>query len=119
VREGKSDVFPRLHLSTALILLLLAAGILYLNAYRKKPWNPAVPHSDTKIQYSFVYNEFDEEFGWPARAATGDWIFDDSGGAVVGRIRWYPGGMGIDAAVALTILATAGYLLERRARRKA
>ncbi len=107
---------PRLHLSTALILLLLAVGLLFLNVYRAKPWNPAAPLSDTKIQYSFVINEFDEEFGWPARAATGDWTFDDSGGAVVGRIRWYPGGIAINAVVALAILAAAGYLLERRAK---
>ncbi len=122
---------PRLHLSTALILMLLTAVLLLANFHSPKEVLPPLPEKDKVTPAEYARIELARtrlsgqlrHFGWPASAAQEVIRVrhrpNESTVDLIEEIQWRPGGIAINAAAALAILVTAGYLLERRARRKA
>jgi len=121
---------PRLHLSTALVLMLLTAALLFVNFHNPKEVMPPLPDRDKVTVAEFARIELARarlsgqlrHFGWPASAAQEAIRVrhrpNETTVDLIEEIQWHPGGIAINATVALTILAAAAYLLERRARRK-
>jgi len=120
---------PRIHLSTALILLLLTAALLCVNIYRTLPPPPPRPAGVTNEMYESMLiqhslsGEMHLKYGWPARAA--EEVFDtvedrdnSDFASLIKVLQWHPRGVAINATVALVILTLAAFLLEWRARRK-
>jgi hypothetical protein len=102
--------FWQFHLSTAVLLILLAGGLLWLQLCDYL----------AQRQYAPLPPGIFASYGWPVLAYKFEYNFYDQGSSVVQESvhRWKPLGVAVDALVALGVLVCAASFSEFLIRRR-
>jgi len=122
--ESKKRAGVQVHLSTAIVLMFVAGGLVWANVHQRIYVNHPVGFSTPRAE-SIIFGEY-FAWGWPLDCKEIHYQWEGNGGIpnLVKTVQlaqttyWDLKLLIIDTIIALAILAAVGFALEWRVRRK-